>query len=522
MSNEKPEVKEKFYITTAIPYMNAKLHLGQVYEFILADVIARYKRLLGYDVFFLTGSDEHGQKIYKTAAAKGISQQQYVDEMVTDMKRILKLYCISNDSFIRTTNPEHEKIVQNIYKKINENGDVYKSTYEGWYCVPCETFFTDNQLIDKKCPQCNRDAEWIEENNYFFRLSEYEEKLIKHIEENPDFVVPETRKNEVIGLLKQGLKDISISRTTVKWGVQIPFDTGQYSYVWIDALINYISALGYSSNDESLFMRYWPADQHHIGKDILKFHAVIWPALLMSLGVPVPKHIVIHGWIMKGEEKLSKSKGITLDPDEMSDEYGVDAIRYFFTREISFGLDGSFTEESMQKRYNAELSNDYGNLVSRTLAMIDKYRNGIVPLRTDGDEKLKAQWERTKKSAVDAISRWIYAECLINIWEFVNMANKYIEDSRPWEVAKSSADTDIKKLDNILYSLAESIRLSTILVFPFMPSISQKIFGQLGIEKSLEGILLKDYGQWGVFEGGTKTGKREILFPRIEIAKQAK
>ena len=358
--------------------MNAKLHLGQVYEFILADVMARFHRIMGYDVFFLTGSDEHGQKIFKTAAAKGISQKKYVDEMVEDMHRILKLYCISNDAFIRTTDPGHEKIVQNIYKKINENGDIYKSTYEGWYCVPCETFFLDSQLVDKKCPQCERPAEWIKEDNYFFKLSRFENELMKHIEQNPDFVIPETRKNEFIGFLKQGLKDFSISRTTVKWGVQIPFDPEQFSYVWIDALINYISALGYSSEDDSLFKKYWPAQQQHVGKDILKFHTIIWPALLMSLGVPLPEHVVIHGWIMKGDEKLSKSKGITLDPDEMHQRYGVDAIRYFFMMEISFGLDGSFTAEAMQKRYNAELSNDYGNLVSRTLAMIDKYRDGII------------------------------------------------------------------------------------------------------------------------------------------------
>ncbi|MBN1299212.1 MAG: methionine--tRNA ligase, partial [Actinobacteria bacterium] len=293
-SNIKSE-KPKFYITTAIPYMNAKLHLGQVYEFILADVMARYHRLMGYDVFFLTGSDEHGAKIYKTAASKGVSQKEYVDSMVKDMKRILNLYSISNDSFIRTTDPDHEKIVQNIYTKLNENGDIYKSTYEGWYCVPCETFFMDNQLLDKKCPQCSRDVELIKEENYFFRLSKYEGRLIEHIEKNPDFVVPETRKNEVLGLLKQGLKDFSISRTTVKWGVQIPFDKDHFSYVWIDALINYISALGYTSKNESLYLKYWPANQHHIGKDILKFHTVIWPALLMSLGLKLPQHVVIHG-----------------------------------------------------------------------------------------------------------------------------------------------------------------------------------------------------------------------------------
>ncbi len=516
----KKDGKEKFYITTAIPYMNAKLHLGQVYEFILADVMARYQRLLGKDVFFLTGSDEHGQKIFKTAAAKGISQKQYVDNMVADMKRILQLYCISNDAFIRTTDEEHEKIVQNIYNKINENGDVYKSTYEGWYCVPCETYFMDSQLLEGKCPQCGRDAEWVKEDNYFFRLSKYEEKLTKHIEENPGFVIPETRRNEVLGLLKQGLKDLSISRTTVKWGIQIPFDPEQYSYVWVDALINYISALGYSSDNDSLYLKYWPADQQHIGKDILKFHTVIWPALLMSLGVSLPKHVVIHGWIMKGEEKLSKSKGITLDPDEMAEDYGVDAIRYFFTREISFGLDGSFTADAMQKRYNAELSNDYGNLVSRTLAMLDKYRNGIIPSKTEGDAGLRQKWEKTRGGAIKAILNFNYTDCLIYIWEFINMANKYIEDSKPWELAKSAEEAEAKKLDNILYSLAESIRLSTLLTSPFMPAMSRKVFRQIGIDLNPDEAILDEYGNWGDFAGNTRTGVREILFPRIENEKK--
>ncbi len=507
---------QKFYITTAIPYMNAKLHLGQVYEFILADVMARFHRLLGYDTFFLTGSDEHGQKIYKSATSKGVSPQEYVDTMVEDMKRILKLYNISNSSFVRTTDKSHEKVVQGILSMLKDNGDIYKDSYEGWYCVVDENFLLDSQLEDGKCPQCGRDVEKIKEENYFFKLSSYQDRLIEHIERNPGFVIPETRKNEVLGLLKQGLKDISISRTAVTWGIPIPFDPGQYSYVWVDALINYISALGFSLEDDGLFKKYWPADHHHIGKDILKFHAVIWPALLMSIGVDLPEHVVVHGWVMKGEEKLSKSKGITLDPDEMADIYGVDAIRYFFTREISFGLDGSFTEDAMQKRYNADLSNDFGNLVSRSVAMIEKYRGGVVPEGDGGDKHLKNKWEKTRSTAVDNIKAFNYAECLITIWDFINAANKYIEDSKPWEMAKNPDEANIKQLDTILYSLAESIRLSTILAFPFMPGVCKKVFNQLGIKENLEDANLDDTGIWGYYKGGTQIGEREILFPRIE------
>jgi methionyl-tRNA synthetase len=508
--------KEKFYITTAIPYMNAKLHLGQVYEFILADTMARFNKLMGKDVYFLTGSDEHGQKIYKSAQEKGLPPQKYVDNMVLDMKRILKLYSISNDAFVRTTGKSHEKIVGGIITKLKDNGDLYKGTYEGWYCVPCETFLLDSQLIDGKCPQCNREVEKVKEENYFFKLSNYKDKLIKHIEDNPDFVIPETRRNEVLGLLKQGLKDISVSRTAVTWGIPIPFDSKHYSYVWVDALINYISALGYGLDDDNLYRDYWPADQHHIGKDILKFHAVIWPALLMSMGIELPKHIVVHGWLLLGKEKLSKSKGITLDPDELSEEFGVDALRYFLTRELSFGQDGSFTNQAMIKRYNSDLSNDIGNLVSRSLVMISKYRDGVIPERSESNAKLQEKWEEVKNLTIKSIEDFNYSKCLIKIWEFINLTNKFIEDSQPWAVAKSSKDSDVKKLDSILYDLAEAIRLSALILFPFMPETCQRIFNQIGINEKIGDMDISKDGQWGKFKGGVKIGKREILFPRIK------
>lgn len=508
--------EEKFYITTAIPYMNAKLHLGQIYEFILADVVARFNRLNRKDTYFLTGSDEHGQKIEKSAKDNGVNPQEYVDKMVEDMKRLLDVYNISNNGFVRTTGRDHEKAVQDILTRLKENGDLYKSTYEGEYCVPCETFLMESQLIDGKCPECGREVEYVKEENYFFKLSKYEKRLIKHIEENPDFIIPETRKNEVLGLLKQGLKDISVSRTTVEWGVPIPFDSKHYCYVWVDALINYISALGYGTEDDKLFKKYWPADQHHIGKDILKFHAVIWPAMLMSLGLELPEHIVVHGWLLMGREKLSKSKGIVLDPDEMAEKYGIDGIRYFLTREISFGQDGSFTDPAFIKRYNGDLSNDIGNLASRTLAMITKYRDGIIPGKT-GSPDFEEAWKEIRTDVSGMMVQFRLSEYLIKIWEFINKANKHIEDSQPWTLAKSSSDEDRKKLDAVLYEVAESIRLSAIMLIPFMPSTCQRILTQLGINKKVDDMKMDIDGVWGNFEGNTKIGEREILFPRIEV-----
>lgn len=508
--------KEKFYITTAIPYMNSKLHLGFFYEAILADVCARFNRLLGKDVFFLTGSDEHGQKIEKSAQASNMTPKQYTDIMVADMKRLLSLFEISNNAFIRTSDEKHEQVVQNILLKLKENGDLYKGHYEGWYCVPDETFFTDAQITDGKCPECGREVEYIKEENYFFKLSKYQDAILKHIRQNPNFILPETRRNEVLGLLDQGLKDISFSRTTVKWGVPLGFDSKHVCYVWVDALTNYLSALGYTLEDDSLYQKYWPAQQHHIGKDILKFHTLIWPAMLLSLGLPLPEQVIIHGWVMLGQEKLSKSKGITLDPDDLSERYGVEPLRYFLMREISFGLDGSFTHDLFVRRFNSDLSNDIGNLLSRTMVMIEKYCDSVVPENKNINDAFKEKWQEVLSYCLESAKEIRFNDYIAKISEFVNMANKYIEDSQPWNIAKSTSSEDKDRLNQILYTLIESIRLSSLMLSPVIPIASRKIHEQIGIDLKDDEFDLKTMGEWGSFKGKVRLKEREILFPRIK------
>jgi methionyl-tRNA synthetase len=508
--------KDTFYITTAIPYVNSYLHLGNVYEAILADACARYHRIKGDETFFLTGTDEHGQKIYKSAQKSGINPQQFVDRMSAEVRRLWDYYCISYDDFIRTTEPRHEKVVQRWFERSYANGDIYLGKYEGWYCVECETFYMESQIVDNRCPDCSRPVEKLEEENYFFRLSKYQQPLLEHIDKNPDFVIPEIRRNEVIGLLKQGLNDISVTRTAMSWGVSIPFDTKHVSYVWVDALINYISATGVFF-DEDRFNKLWPVDFHLIGKDILKFHAVIWPAMLLSAGLELPKCVAVHGWLLAEDIKMSKSKGNVLDPYELAEIYGVDALRYFLLKEISFGLDGSFSHELMTKTFNSDLSNDIGNLLSRSLAMVSKYRDGRIP-RPSVNEAAESQiiesWQNLQKT-VDEFIKWLdFRNGLDSIWSFINDINKYVDSSAPWALARDSANSS--KLDTVLYTICESLRLIAMLVFPVIPSSAQKIWDQLGINEDISNSTLPANGKWGLLKPGTVVGERQPIFPRIE------
>lgn len=513
--------QKTFYITTPIYYPSGKAHIGHSYCTVATDAIARYKRMQGYDVMFLTGTDEHGQKIELNAAKAGVTPKEYVDEIVAGFQELWKLLNISNDRFIRTTDDYHVKAVQKIFKELYDRGEIYKGKYEGWYCTPCESFWTETQLKDGKCPDCGRDVELLKEESYFFRLSKYGDRIIKYYEENPEFLQPNTRQNEMIAnFLKPGLEDLAVSRTSFKWGVPVDFDPKHIVYVWVDALSNYITALGYGSDNDADYKKYWPADVHVVGKEIVRFHAIIWPAMLMALNIPLPKKVFGHGWLVINGGKMSKSVGNVVDPVVLVEKYGVDAIRYFLLREIAFGQDGNFTNEALIQRINSDLANDLGNLVSRTVGMIEKYFGGKLPAdrtETAFDADLKAMAAATVPKVEEKMDNMLFSDALIEIWNLIRRTNKYIDETQPWVLCKDEAKK--AELANALYNVAESIRIISILIQPFMPLTPAKIWTQLNIT---EGALTdwESTKTWGLLPAELTVTKGETLFPRIDMKKE--
>lgn len=513
--------KKPFYITTPIYYPSAKLHIGHAYCTTIADAIARFHRLEGDDVFFLTGSDEHGLKIQQKAEEAGVTPIEYTDKIVAGFQNLWKRLSISNDDFIRTTQKRHERVVQEIFRRIYAKGDIYKGEYKGLYCTPCESYWTEHQLDENGCcPDCHRPVQEVAEEAYFFKMSKYQDRVLQYIEDHPDFIQPVSRRNEMINFIKQGLDDLCISRTSFNWGIPVPIDPKHVIYVWFDALTNYLTPIGYLDDPEK-FQKYWPADLHLVGKEIVRFHTIIWPCILMALDLPLPKKVYGHGWLIVDGDKMSKSKGNVVDPIGLIDEFGADAIRYFLLREINLGQDGNFSRDALIGRINSDLANDLGNLLHRTLSMTLKFQDGVVKApagESDVDRSLKEDARETVAFFEKNMEDMQLSLTIKKVWAFISRANKYIDETAPWALAKDPAKE--QELANVLYNLTEALRVISVLISPFMPTTAVRIWQQLGLAQDFASVRTEDIEQWGGVPAGLHVGTPEQLFPRIEVEKE--